>query len=118
MHTYLRTDFEIHVCMEKKYLIQQQFFDLSRYLNSTNTVNNKIFQTYFYVERVNDKNLLFAAISSWQKISLAQEKSSKFWVRTQNTEYKELEEALALWTPECLKQQDLTKCLKNHIFNP
>lgn len=103
--------------MEKHLVIKQQFFDLSNYLNSTNLVENKIFQTHFYVKQVNDKNLLFAAISEWQKISLAQEKHSKHWVRTENTEYKELEEALALWTPECLRQPDLTKCIKNHIFS-
>lgn len=103
--------------MEKHLIIKQQFFDLSNYLNSTNMVRNKIFQTYFYVQQVNGKNLLFAAISDWQKISLAQEKRPQFWIPTENTEYKELEAALALWTPECLENTDLTRCLKNHIFS-
>lgn len=102
--------------MKKKQIIQQQFFKLSAYLNSMNLVKNKIFQIYFYIETINDKKLLFAAISDWQKVSLAQEKSSKHWIRSQNTEYKELEEALALWTPGC-SEHDLTKCLKNHIFS-
>lgn len=103
--------------MEKHLIIKQQFFDLSNDLNSTNLVENKIFQTHFYVKRVNDKNLLFAAISDWQKISLAQQKRSKHWIPTENTDYKELEEAIAFWTPECLEQLDLTRCIKNHIFS-
>ena len=41
--------------MEKHLVIKQQFFDLSNDLNSTNLVENKIFQTYFYVKRVNEK---------------------------------------------------------------
>lgn len=71
----------------------------------------------FYVETVNNKKLLFAAVSHWQKISLAHEKQTNYWVRTHNTEFNELENALARWMPECLKQSDLNQCISNHILN-
>lgn len=41
--------------MEKQQIIQQQYFDLSLYLNSTNMVKNRPKEMYFYIERINDK---------------------------------------------------------------
>lgn len=102
--------------MEKKYLIQQQYFDLSRYLNESNKVQNQIKEMYFYVKYINSERLLFGAISDWQKISLCKEIGLNRWVALGNTPYDLLENEFALHTHRCLKEPDLTKCLKKHIF--
>lgn len=73
---------------------------------------------YFYSERISDDDLLFAAISDWQKRALCKKKEFNHWLPTGNTKYEELETAIAKWTLGCLRQEDLTKCIKNHIFNP
>lgn len=103
--------------MKKKQIIQQQYFDLSVYLNSTNLVENRPKQMYFYIKIINSEKLFFAAITDWQKISLAYEKNEKHWAATGNTNFSELENAMAMWIPKCTKQEDLTKCIKNHIFS-
>lgn len=102
--------------MEKKQLIQQQYFDLSKYLNSTNSVQNQKKEMYFYEKHINGDRIFFAAISDWQKISLCKEAEKNRWVVLGNTPYDLLEKELALKVPECLQSPDLTKCLKKHIL--
>lgn len=104
--------------MEKKQLIQQQYFDLSRDLNQSNKIQNVIKPMYFYTMYVDNEEKLFAAISDWQKTALCKKKTVNFWVPLHNTRYEELEEEISKITPGCLLQPDLTKCIQKHILGP
>lgn len=105
--------------MEKKYLIQQQYFDLSAYLNESNEAQNKIKEMYFYTKYTDNEELLFAAVSDWQKKSVCKKLKYNHWVGVGDTRYEKLENEIAIHLPSLLLlQADLTKCIRKHILGP
>ncbi len=105
--------------MEKRYLIQQQYFDLSAYLNQSNEIQNKIKEMYFYTKCIDNEELLFAAVSDWQKQSVCKKLKYNHWVSVGNAIYEELEKEVAKHLPFwLLLETDLTKCIRKHILGP
>lgn len=105
--------------MEKKYLIQQQYFDLSEYLNESNEVQNKIKEMYFYTIYNGQEEFLFAAVSNWQQKSVCKKLKYNHWVGLGDSKYEELEKEIAMHLPTwLLSQTDLTKCIRKHILGP
>lgn len=98
-------------------IIKHEYFELVKKLNQSNTLKNQKTTLYFYVDSVDPNYLkLFAAISDTQKILLCHRSHDSSWIESGFSDYPNLENYIVNLLRKYAGQDDLTKCIKSHIF--